>query len=88
MCLAIPMKVVAVKGDSENIFEDQIATVEADGIQQEVRLDVVDRWPEPGDYLIIHAGFALHTLDEEDGLKNLQLLQEMVAAAPSSVVEK
>ncbi len=88
MCLAIPMKVVAIKGDPENIFDDQIATVEADGIQQEARLDVVDHWPKLGDYLIIHAGFALHTLDEEDGLRNLQLLREMAASASADPFEK
>lgn len=76
------MKVVEVKGDPENILEDQIAVVEADGIRQEARLDIVDHWPKLGDYLIIHAGFALHTLDEEDGERNLKLLREMAEFAP------
>ncbi len=31
----------------------------------------------PGDYLIVHAGFAIHTLSEEDALINLQLMREM-----------
>lgn len=79
MCLAIPMKVVAIEGDAENILADQRATVEADGIRREVRLDIVDHWPKIGDYLIVHSGFALHTLEEEEALKNLQLLQEMAS---------
>ena len=47
------------------------------GLRKEVRLDVVDRWPEIGDYLIVHAGFAIHTLDPEEAEKNLKLLKEM-----------
>lgn len=82
MCLAIPMKVIAIEGDAENILGNQIATVDADGIQQKVRLDIVDHWPQIGEYLIVHAGFALHTLEEEEGLKNLQLLREMAKNAP------
>ena len=39
------------------------AVVDENGLQKEVRLDVVDRWPEVGDYIIVHAGFAIHTLD-------------------------
>lgn len=79
MCLAIPMRVIAVEGEPENILGNQIATVDADGISREVRLDVVDHWPRVGDYLIVHAGFALHTLEEKEAFNNLQLLRDMAA---------
>ena len=77
MCLAIPMRVIEVKGQENDITTPQIGVVEAEGIEKEVRLDLVDRWPEVGDYLIVHAGFAIHTLDEKEAETNLQLMREM-----------
>jgi len=77
MCLAVPMRVIAVKGIENDFTTQQIGVVEAQGIEKEVRLDLVDRWPQIGDYLIIHAGFAIHTLDAADAETNLRLLQEL-----------
>ena len=77
MCLAVPMRVIAVKGSRDDFASPRIGSVEAGGIEKEVRLDLVDRWPQVGDYLIIHAGFAIHTLDADEALTNLRLLREM-----------
>ena len=78
MCLAVPMQVIRVSGSEDDFTSTQLAVVEAQGIEKEVRLDLVDRWPKIGDYLIIHAGFAIHTLDKKEAEINLKLLQEMV----------
>lgn len=77
MCLAIPMRVIEIKGDSDNLLNPQLAIVETDGIKKEIRLDLVDKMPEIGDYLIIHAGFAVNCLDAENAEINLQLLREL-----------
>ena len=77
MCLAVPMKVLEIKGSPDDFLNGQTAVVDADGIRKETRLDVVDRWPEIGDYLIIHAGFAIHTLDPEEAETNIRLMREM-----------
>ncbi|MEW6520387.1 MAG: HypC/HybG/HupF family hydrogenase formation chaperone [Thermodesulfobacteriota bacterium] len=77
MCLAVPMRVIAVKGGENDFTTPQLGVVEAQGIEKEVRLDLVDRWPQIGDYLIIHAGFAIHTLDAAEAETNLRLLQEL-----------
>jgi hydrogenase expression/formation protein HypC len=77
MCLAIPMRVIEIIDDPTGLFGAQSALVDADGISREVRLDLVDRPPKPGDYLIVHAGFAVNTLSEEDALYNLELMREM-----------
>jgi hydrogenase expression/formation protein HypC len=81
------MRVLAVKGSENDISTPQIGIVEAQGIEKEVRLDLVDRWPAIGDYLIIHAGFAIHTLDAEEAEINLRLLREM-AAGVAGVAEE
>ncbi len=78
MCLAVPMKVLEIEGDPDDFLQSQIAVVDIDGIRKETRLDIVDRWPEVGDYLIIHAGFAIHTLDPKEAETNIRLMREMV----------
>lgn len=86
MCLAIPMRVTAVTGDPDDFTTNQIATVDVDGISKEVRLDIVDRWPDIGDYVIVHAGFAIHSLIEEEALKNLALLRELAESTPEELL--
>jgi hydrogenase expression/formation protein HypC len=71
------MRVIEIKGDSDNLLNPQLAIVETDGIKKEIRLDLVDKMPEIGDYLIIHAGFAVNCLDAENAEINLQLLREL-----------
>ena len=79
MCLAIPMQVIEIRGDADDFLTEQVAVVETGGIRRETRLDIVDRWPQIGDYLIIHAGFAIHTLDPAEAEINLKLMREMAA---------
>ncbi len=84
MCLAIPMRVYEIHGDIDDPLSFPIAVVDENGLRKEVRLDVVDRWPEVGDYIIVHAGFAIHTLDPAEAETNLKLLKEMA----DHVIEK
>ena len=86
MCLAIPMRVTEVQGDPDDFTTSQVAVVDADGISREVRLDVVDHWPKIGDYVIVHAGFAIHSLIEEEALKNLALLRELAENMPAELL--
>ena len=71
MCLAVPMEVKKIT--------DNWAVVEYEGNRQEVRLDVIDYQPEVGDYVITHAGFAIHRIDEEEAKESLQYWKEMMA---------
>lgn len=82
MCLAIPMQVLETKSFFGELSDPQVAVVDADGMQKEVRLDLADRIPEVGEYVIVHAGFAIHTLSEAEAQTNLQLMREMAAALP------
>ena len=68
MCLAIPMKVIEVKGTS--------GVVGAGNIRREVDLQFLDK-VSIGDYVIVHAGFAIQKLDEEDALETLEIFKEM-----------
>jgi hydrogenase expression/formation protein HypC len=80
------MRVTQVKGDPDDFTTSQVATVDADGISKEIRLDIVDHWPEVGDYVIIHAGFAIHTLVEEEAKKNIALLKELADSMPQELL--
>jgi len=68
MCLAIPMRVIEVKGEE--------ALVEIGGVKKKVIINLVED-VKTGDYLIVHAGFAIQKLDEKEALETLKLLKEM-----------
>ena len=69
MCLAVPMKLIEKEGNS--------GIAEISGIKTEVRLDLLPD-AQMGDYLIIHAGFAIQRLDEKEAEETLSLFREML----------
>ena len=73
MCLAVPMEVKKIYDNS--------AVVEYEGTRREVRLDLVEPKPMVGDYVIIHAGFVLHLIDEEEAKESLRTWKEILAHA-------
>jgi len=68
MCLAIPAKVVEIEGN--------MATIEVGGISRQASLMLVPE-AEIGDYVLVHAGFAIQRLDEEEALETLRLLAQL-----------
>jgi len=71
MCLAIPMKVVEIKGST--------ALVEQEGVFREVRIDFLDGL-RPGDYVLIHAGLAIEKIRPEDAEETLRLIRTFTDA--------
>ncbi len=72
MCLAVPMKVIRIQGDN-------MALVEIEGIQRAVCLDIVDESPRPGDFVLVHAGFAIHRMDPEEGERQIAELERLLS---------
>jgi hydrogenase expression/formation protein HypC len=70
MCLAIPMEVVEIK--------ENMATVQVGDVQRRACLDLVDAFPDVGDYLIIHAGYAIHRIDPVEARKTLEYFKEIL----------
>ena len=68
MCLGIPMKVIEIIGES--------GMVELAGVKREISLQLVED-VKIGDYVIIHAGFAIQKLNEEEAEETLSLLREI-----------
>lgn len=69
MCLAVPSRIVEIK--------DQVATVDVDGVTREASLMLLDD-VSVGDYVIVHAGFAIERIDEEIAQETLKDMREMV----------
>ncbi len=71
MCLAVPCKIVSIEGD--------IATIEVAGVQREASLSLIND-PTIGDYVIVHAGYAIHKIDETTAMESLKALNEVFAS--------
>ena len=69
MCLGVPMKIISRDGD------DIIA--EVDGVQKEANIMLLGEEVSVGDYVIVHAGFAISRLDEEYAEETIRLMKEI-----------
>jgi hydrogenase expression/formation protein HypC len=78
MCLAIPGQVIELVDEL-----NQIAKVEVVGVRRNINVsllaDDADGGAQPGDWVLIHVGFALSKVDEEEAHATLALLREMGA---------
>lgn len=71
MCLGIPLKIVNIDGKE--------AIGELNGIKRKVRVDLIESL-EIGDYVMVHAGFAIEKLDDNSALETLGFLEELEEA--------
>jgi hydrogenase expression/formation protein HypC len=71
MCLAIPALVKSVQGDKAQVDFGQ-------GVLREVNVTLVEA--KVGDYVLVHAGYAIQKLDQKDALETLDLWREVLAA--------
>jgi hydrogenase expression/formation protein HypC len=75
MCLAIPGQVMEVVDE-----DNRLARVEVAGVQRNVNIGLLDTNGDaagPGDWVLIHVGFAMSKVDEEEAHATLRLLQQM-----------
>jgi len=68
MCLGVPVKVIEKKG-KEGVAEFK-------GVKRRISLELLDE-VDVGDYVILHAGFAIQRLDQKEALKTLKLFEEL-----------
>jgi hydrogenase expression/formation protein HypC len=71
MCLAVPVKVVSVKGNQ--------AEVDIGGVGRKVDISMTPE-AKVGDYVLLHTGYAINILDEAEAQETLSLLERMVEA--------
>jgi hydrogenase expression/formation protein HypC len=71
MCLAIPARVVELRDDDQ-------AIIDLAGVRKEISLALVDDvWP--GDYVIVHVGYALQKVDADEAARTLELFAGLAA---------
>ena len=67
MCLAIPSKIIEIN--------DNMATLDVDGVKRKASLLLLED-PKVGEYVIVHAGFAINRIDETAAMETLKILRE------------
>lgn len=72
MCLAIPGKIIEIDKNKEHAVVDY-----GDGTKRKVNVTLVD--VKIGNYVLVHAGFAIEVLNEKDALETLSLFREMLS---------
>ena len=72
MCLAVPGKVLEIVDEGR-----QLAKVDVVGVRRNVNIGLLSgqERPEPGDYVLIHVGFALSKIDEREAMETLRMLE-------------
>ena len=71
MCLAVPAKIKSI--------EDKVALVDFGGVEKKVSLGILDR-VKTGDYVLVHAGFAIGKVDRFEAEDTLKALDELKKA--------
>jgi hydrogenase expression/formation protein HypC len=71
MCLAIPGKIIEITDEENNL-----AKVDVGGVRRNINISMLED-VSVGDYVLIHVGFAMSKIDEQQALESLKLLQEM-----------
>ncbi|OGP07189.1 MAG: hydrogenase assembly protein HypC [Deltaproteobacteria bacterium RIFCSPLOWO2_12_FULL_43_16] len=70
MCLAVPSKIVEIK--------DTIATIDVHGVRRDVSILLLPEDVNVGDYVLVHAGFAIQKIDKEAGDDAMRLINELI----------
>lgn len=89
MCLAIPGEIVELLPGNN----DQLALVDVVGVKRKINIGLLEDPPEPGNWVLIHVGFAMSVVDEKEAAEALSMLEmmgstfteELQAVAESSI---
>ena len=75
MCVAVPGKIVSID-------EDEVAVVDFDGVTRKVSVSLLEN-PVSGEYVIVHAGFALHKVNADEADETIELMRQALNELPS-----
>jgi len=70
MCLAVPSEIIGIN--------DLMATIDVSGARRDISLMLLPEEAQVGDFVIVHAGFAIQKIDREAGQEALRLIKELV----------
>ena len=68
MCLAVPLELKEINGNE--------AVAERDGVGRKIRVDLIKN-PKPGDFVLVHAGFAIEKISQKQAEENIEAVREL-----------
>ena len=68
MCLAVPLELKEINGNE--------AVAERDGVGRTIRVDLIKN-PKPGDFVLVHAGFAIEKISRKQAEENMEAVREL-----------
>lgn len=80
MCLAVPGKII----EATDLGITRIAKVEFGGVTRQVNLDFVPE-AQPGDFVLVHVGFAISRIEEEEARRTYEALRELERELPEDM---
>jgi hydrogenase expression/formation protein HypC len=80
MCLGIPVEVVKIN-------DEETALIELTGVQKEINIQLVPN-VKIGDWVILHAGFAIEIIDEKEAEKTLDSFRELMEASKAATKKR
>jgi len=81
MCLAIPSKIVEIR-------ENNTAVVDTLGVKRVISLELLGEDVKEGDYVLIHVGFAIEKLNEEEALERLEIFRHIIEEMEKEELEE
>ena len=82
VCLAIPGEVVEIVDEA-----NRLARIDVAGVRRNVSIALLDGGVRPGDWVLIHVGFAISRVDEQEALATRRLLERMGAEYEQELAE-
>lgn len=70
MCLAVPSKIIEIEGS--------MATVDVMGLRKQISIVLLPEEPKIGDYVLVHAGFAINKMEPEEAKEALKLYEKIL----------
>ena len=80
MCLALPGKLL----EAEEIGDNRLGVVELEGAKRQVFLNLIPE-AQPGEYVLVHAGFAIGRLSQQEAQETRELLEQIGVASHRSI---
>lgn len=81
MCLGIPGRIVTLTGDDD----EQVGLVDFGGVTRQVAMAIVDEPVAIGDHVLVHVGFAIRRIPEDEIASTYQFFAELAASTPEEL---
>ena len=85
MCLGVPGRIVSLSENTPNSNESQVGVVDFGGVTREVSMVIVDEPVSVGDHVLVHVGFAIRRIPDDDIEATYQFFADLAATHPDEL---